>query len=384
MMKKILLGTTAIVGVAFATSAWAAGPELSLSGFAKFEMDFVDQDTSAATAAGDNYTRGYRFEMDDFEIDFNAKATADNGLTYGAKLEMQFANGGTSGGDSNADVTDEASIYLQGNWGSLILGNDDGAESVYVAAGYDIIGGMGAWDGENFFSEPDGGSYLLTSSVGGDTNDSTKISYFTPSFSGFSVGASWTPDAGHFGGAKLDDDNGDMENNLAVAAQYEGTFSDVGVKGTVAYVTGDYESNDADGVASREKNDVSAWSVGAKVTYAGFALAGSYNDYGDTGVLKSDEAAGADAGYWWDVALTYSTGPYKVGVGYMNSQKKNNNSGTIQEAEVDYFAVTGGWNVAPGLDFYAEYDYVELDDGTSATANDNEANVFMVGTKISF
>lgn len=374
MMKKILLGTTAIVGVALATSAWAAGPELSLSGFAKFEMDFVDQDSTAMS-------KGYRFEIDDFEIDFKAEATADNGLTYGAKLEMQFANGGTLGSDSNDDRTDEASIYLSGNWGTLILGNDDGADNVYQVAGYGILGGMGGWDGENWFTQPRGASYIVTSSLAGNSSDATKVSYFTPSFSGFSVGASWTPDAGHFGGAGLSADDGDGENILSTSAKYEGSFSDVGVAVSAAYITGDYESNDADGVATREANDISAWSIGAKVTYAGFALAGSYNDHGDTGVLKSDEANGADAGYWWDVALSYKTGPYSVGVGYFSSEKQISNT---QENSVDYFALTGGWNVAPGLDFYAEYDYVEMDDGLAATANDNEANVFMVGTKVSF
>lgn len=372
MMKKILLGTTAIVGVALATSAFAAGPELSLSGFSKFEMDFVDQDNESG-----NMNRGYRFEIDDFEIDFKAEATADNGLTYGAKLEMQFANNGTSG-DSTDDRTDEATIYLSGNWGTLILGNDDGADNVYAIAGYGVLGGMGGWDGENFFTNTS--SALVTSSLAGNTSDTTKVSYFTPSFSGFSLGASWTPDSEHFGGASLNDEDGSMENVLAVSGKYEGSFSDVGVAVSAAYITGAYENNDVGGATS-ELNDVSTWSIGAKVTYAGFALAGSYNDNGDTGITKAAEAAGADAGYWWDVALSYKTGPYKVGVGYYNSEKEFTSTRT---AEADYFAITGGWNVAPGLDFYAEYDYVDLEDGTSATTNDNEANVFMVGTKVSF
>ena len=77
-----------------------------------------------------------------------------------------------------------------------------------------------------------------------------------------------------------------------------------------------------------------------------------------------------------------STGPYSVGVGYYNSEI--NTSASFQENDVDYFALTGGWNVAPGLDFYAEYDYVDMEDGLATTTNDNEASVFMVGTKVSF
>ena len=369
-MRKILFGTTAIVGITFATQALAAGPELSLSGFSKFEMDFVDQDLTALS-------KGYRFEVDDFEIDFKAEATADNGLTYGTKLEMQFANG-----DAGADFTDEATIYFSGNWGTLILGNDDGANADYHIAGYGIIGGMGAWDGEKFFTNDSGA--FVDSALSVDSGDATKVSYFTPSFSGFSVGASWIPDSGHFGGEALSSgDDDDIENSLAVAAKYEGSFNEVGIAVSGIYVNGSYENNDDDGAPS-EQNDASAWSVGAQISYAGFALAASYNDNGDSGVTKTDEAAGADAGTWWDVALSYETGPYSVGVGYFSSETDINNGGTIRQAEADYFALTGGWNVAPGLDFYAEYDYVELEDGLAATTNDNEANVFMVGTKVSF
>lgn len=373
MMKKILLGTTAIVGLGLIAGPVMAAeaPELEIGGFAKFEMDFLDEDSEQA-----NGNRGYRFEVDDFEIVFKAKAVADNGLEYGAKLEMQFANG-----DAGADFTDEAMIWLSGNWGLVNLGNEDGAESLMAVAGYSVIGGAGAWDGENFFTRTPSSGYVSSSMVG-DTGDATKITYFTPSFSGFRVGASWTPDTAHFGGEALNDDDGTQENTFEIGAEYKGSFNDVGVHGSVRYIAGDYESNDIGTTA--ERNEVSSWGVGAQVTYAGFALAGSYNDGGDSGITKSAEAIGAEAATWWDIALSYSTGPYSVGVGYYSAEETDAVGTTAVDRETEIFAITGGWNVAPGLDFYAEYDYVELDDGLAATATDNEANVFIVGTKVSF
>ncbi|MCG8507785.1 MAG: porin, partial [Rhodospirillales bacterium] len=85
-MKKVLLATTAIVGVAFVSQAMASEkPKLSMSGNVKFEAAFVDEDDVTGSS-----NRGYKFYTDDAEIIFKASATADNGLEYGAKIEYEF------------------------------------------------------------------------------------------------------------------------------------------------------------------------------------------------------------------------------------------------------------------------------------------------------
>ncbi|MBL6927923.1 MAG: porin, partial [Rhodospirillales bacterium] len=230
MMKKILLGTTAIVGTALlAGPALAAGPELGMSGNVKFEASFVDQDPITATTS--SYTRGYKFSTDDAEIVFKAKATADNGLEYGAKIEYEFENEGT----------DEAMIWLEGDWGTINLGTEDGAEDAMKVGGFSLLTAAGGYDGENFFTNSSG-AIVGPGSVG-DSGDANKITYYSPSMSGFRVGASYTPDLGAENDDQLSDDDGDQETNFGVAAEYKGDFDQVGVHASVRYMTANYESN---------------------------------------------------------------------------------------------------------------------------------------------
>lgn len=369
-MKKVLLGTTAIVGVAFLGQAMAAEkPKIEMSGNMKFEAAFVDEDDNTVNGAGKSgFNRGHKFSIDDAEIVFKASATADNGLEYGAEIEYEFEE----------SATDEAMIWLEGNWGLLQLGNEDGAEDAVKIGGWSVLGGTGGWDGDNFVTN--NASALIEPKLIGDTSDATKVTYYTPQLSGFRVGLSYTPDVGHEYDADANDDDGDQENHIGIGVEYKNTFDQVGVHVSGRYAAAGFESNDTLD-DSTEKEDVSSFALGAQVTYAGFAVAAGYADNGDSGVTKANEAAGADAGEWFDVGASYSTGPYKVAIGYAHSEKSLSSS---QEVEADIFTVTGDYNVAPGLDVYAEYNYYDIDDGTSATADDNEANVFIVGTKVSF
>jgi outer membrane protein OmpU len=367
MMKKILLGTTAIFGVALIGQAMAADkPALSMSGNVKFEAQFVDEDDTAGL------NRGYGFSTDDAEIVFKASTTADNGLEYGAKIEYEF-----EANDGGGEGADEAMIWLEGDWGLLQLGTEDGADDAMKVGGWSVLGGTGGHDGESFYAN--NSSALTGPSLTGDIGDANKVSYYTPSFSGFKAGVSFTPDSGQEFDAGENDDNGSQENHIGIAAEYKGDFDQIGVHVSGRYMTAEYESNDLD--SNSEKEDVSSFALGGKVTFGEFAVAAGYGDNDDSGVTKTNSAAGIDAGKWFDVGASYATGPYKVAVGYYHSELQ---ATAAAEAEADVFSVTGDYNVAPGLDVYAEYLYADLDDGTSATANDNEASTFIVGTKVSF
>jgi len=355
-MKKVLLGTTAIIGasVVLASAAQAEAPKLSMSGNVKFEMAGVDQDADA-------FNRGYKFYTDDAEIVFKASSTADNGLEYGAKIEYEFENNGT----------DEAMIWLSGDWGLVQMGNEDGAEDAVKVGGWSVLGATGGWDGEmpaENFDALDGPS------LAGDSSDATKISYFTPSFNGFRAGVSFTPDFGHEYDAAPSETDDDVSNALGFGLEYKGTFSEVGVHVSGRYAMGEYEG---DGTATdSDQEDVSAFALGAKFDYAGFSLGIGYADNGDSGAVKGTTA---DGGQWFDIAVGYATGPYAVAAGWYTSEKDLAGSA---EAEADVFSLTGDYTVADGLGIYAEYDYVDIDE--TGTASDNEANVFIVGTKVSF
>jgi predicted porin len=376
MRRKILLGTSAIVGasVLLAAPVWAAEtPKLEISGFLRFEAWGIDQDKAIGRP-----NQGVAFEMDDAEIHFKGSAKADNGLEYGFLVELQE---GSSDGTSGYD---EANVWLKGGWGRLDLGSQDAPHNTFKVGGYSVSADKdGAWDGNNLFSTAGNVAYIGTDFFGGD--DANKISYYTPSFGGFTLGVSYTPNTGSSMNSGYPTETsttgvggrGNQNNQIGVAAQYKATSSNVAVEGTARYARADYT---ADGADLRE--NARAWGLGGKVGFMGFEVAASYNDIGDSGILKTAKALGGDAGSWWDVGVAYGTGPYKVSVVYMQSEANDGSAAGVADDKVKYFQVGANYAAAPGLDFYAAYQYVDLD--RRGTASDNEANLFLLGTQVSF
>lgn len=385
-MKKILLGTSAIVGasVLLASPVWAAEkPKLEMNGYLRFESWFVSQDQAGSTAAGTN--RGVEFEMDDVEIHFQGSAKADNGLEYGFYVELQE---GSSDGTAGYD---EANVFLSGNWGRLDLGSQDSVQNNWKMGGYAIVADKdGAWDGNNTFNAVSNSAYIGTDMAAG-AGDANKITYYSPSFGGFQVGVSYTPNTnagensgnladatGDIGGTK--NKYGNWSNQYGIGAKYAGTFSDVGVEVTARYQYAKPQETGGTTTATSERENDKEWGFGAKVSYMGFSLAGSYTDLGDGRYTKAQNDAGYDNGYYWDIGLAYGTGPYKVSVAYMQSRAGQGDG--VQDDKVNYLALGASYAAAPGLDFYAEYQYVDLDQAGSTS--DNQADLFLIGTQVSF
>ncbi len=368
-MKKVLLATTFLVGASMymTAAAQAADPlELKITGYGKFETWFVDQDANAASS------RGIHMELDDAELHFNVSGTADNGLTYALKIEQ----------DIDASMaTDEIRLRFSGAFGIIDLGSEDGASDLMTYGGENLLTGQGGWDGGP-------GSVLenLGLSTGpdlvGDTSDANKITYYTPRFAGVQVGASYTPDSGSDNSDTISNGDASQAANVFEAGiNYTGDFSGVGVKLGLVGLTGDPDND-----SNNTIEDYQSWAVGDTVSYMGFSLGAGYGDSGDSGQTKG---SGADSGSFWDVAVGYANGPLKIGVGYLAAEA-DNTTGT-GDSDVDFYTVGANYAVAPGLDVYAEYDYVDLKnpastvtDGQNQTITKNDASIFMVGTKISF
>ncbi|MFQ6547082.1 porin [Aestuariibius sp. 2305UL40-4] len=121
-MKNILLATTAL----FATAGFAAA-EVSLSGSAEMGIfggsQFVGVDDDADEVVD-------RFVEDDIEtqfhtdinVDFTLSGTSDAGLTFGAEIGLEEAEGGVE-----TDVEDDFSVFVSGAFGTLTMGDTDGA-----------------------------------------------------------------------------------------------------------------------------------------------------------------------------------------------------------------------------------------------------------------
>ena len=81
------------------------------------------------------------FGVDESELQLNVSGTADNGLNYGFKIEI---NANTSDGT----VADEVRLQLSGGWGTLQMGDEDGAEDIMNYGGENLMGATGGFDGD--------------------------------------------------------------------------------------------------------------------------------------------------------------------------------------------------------------------------------------------
>ncbi|MBE9555863.1 MAG: porin [Proteobacteria bacterium] len=441
-MKKRLLGGTAIVGVSglIAGMAGAAeAPTWKLTGNANFQFYWVDQDAAALTtkstwngtseaavtwahaeemtgwagaATDDGQDHDWYFGVDEAELQLNVSGTADNGLNYGFKIEI---NANTTDGS----VADEVRLQFSGGWGTLQMGDEDGAEDIMNYGGENLMGATGGFDGDQDdylvraggFSTTDGdtgeihwnptgpGAYVYWGSDGvnvaaptyptiaGDTSDKTKVSYFSPRFSGFQVGASITPTPNNGDDFKED---GSWENHIGLGANYDNSFGDLRIRASVVYSTA--SSNDT------WIEDVSAFSVGGIVGWGPFSLGANYTDNAESGQPKKWDwdtstyvGSGIETSYW-NVAAGFETGPMYFSAGYFASTLEHDIPGW-DDSTYEHIALTADYTVAPGLGVYAEINMIsdELLGGSRLYSTDetwfslaNDTTSLVVGANISF
>ena len=404
-MKEGLLGGTALVGAA-ALAAGVAGaaesPTWKLTGNANFQFYYVNQDwntetseccntwTNSPASFGANawystgattglQDHGWYFGVDEAELQLNVGGTADNGLNYGFKIEI---NANTDDGA----VADEVRLQLSGGWGTLQLGDEDGAEDMMNFGGEDLMGATGGFDGDfddvllrngstaNGVQQYNAPSYPT---IAGDTGDATKVTYYSPRFSGFQVGASITPQPGLSGDNFKAD--GAWENHYGIGANYDNSFGDLRIRGSAVYSA-------ASSINSDMLNDISAWSVGGIVGWGPFSLGANYTDNGDSGTWVPNWATESS---YWDVAASFETGPMYFSVGYFSSVREytGSNWGTREDSTFETIALTADYSVAPGLGVYAEVDMItdEIEGGCDGDPDcSNDATLFIAGMNISF
>lgn len=391
-MKKTLLGASALVGVASFAAApalAAEAPEISFSGALGYEAVWHDGDQEAA-GTGLNITGNEQQS----ELVWSATGTADNGLEYGANVQWRWLGAGAGAGGF-----DESYMDFRGGFGRVYLGSEDGVSDLVAGtAGHTVQVGTWGTDGNNalrHFTVPGGMSTTLHyyQSHAGMTSDSNKIGYVTPSFGGFSAGISYSPDGNTGQAAGVN--NGGAQKVTEIAAGYNGSFGDVSLTVDGSYGFGSDEAGGtisgatlnnngtitAGGANTGDQEDIGAYQLGAMVGFAGFNVAGAYGDNDDSGCLKATN--NCDAGSYWNLGAGYSFGPASVSVMYQEGT--SDPDGDNQEDESEIFHAGVSYTVAEGLSTYANYYNMDFQaDGGTTLANRNEADILILGSRITF
>jgi hypothetical protein len=273
-MRKYLLSTSALASVALLSTAAVA--DVSISGEAEF--DYSSRDHSIAAADGNLMS-----SVQEVHISFTNKT--DSGLTISAVNQFNTVAG----------TSDDVSISVAGGFGKLVLGATDGAAGNYEM---NPLGLLQEEDGGvlngNTGSAADSATTasISTSTGGGETNGSSKVSYHLPAMGGLTAGVSMSTQ----GSVAGTDDNTQFGMNYALTAG--------GAAVTLGYSTGTKEVADA--------VDTDITSMGIKVVHGNISVAAADGNYTAVDEDRSTQSA----------AISYNMGNGLV-VGYGTVQSED-------------------------------------------------------------
>ncbi len=365
-MKKVLLGTSALLGAGLiASPAFAAdGIKLSLGGYMRTAVlvnidDHGNHNDSGFTVPDLGDKRYADGVFADGNIIFKGQTTLDNGLTVGARFDLYAEN-------KNNNQWKRAYAFFQGGFGELRLGASDGALQTLCVTPVGGTANFGAFSQNqvinNAFSGFSAGVCNGVASVRGARGDRAQgITYMTPNFGGFQLGLSWKPNGDkktandgvadfHSGMPKVT--NGEQRNIIDVAANYTRDFDGWGIawSGAASIAASQGGKNYPD------KNKSQFYHTGLNLTFGNLSVGGAFEYYknynlsqtlADIAGGRSGTTGGQDA---WVAGggIAYNVDAWTVGLQYSHSKYEGL---TIagQDRNINTVALTGKYAMGPGI-----------------------------------
>ena len=394
-MKKVLLGTTALVSaVLVAQQAQAADPiELNVGGYQNWATYLANNDNGAGSAtlpAQPGFNRYDNRIVFDGEIQFKGKTVLDNGLEVGVRFELE--------GETQGDQMDETYAYIEGSFGTFRVGNDDPVMvSMATAAPYlnYVFGANSPTVFTNGLSQfysatgrtAAGAGYATFATFAGMTGDDAQLMYFTPVFNGFQFGISYAPDQGEArsgGGYGLGTRTGAgsaLAEEYSIAGRYDGEVGDLGV--TVAL--GFMEAKGRTVTSTVQAADMQAWDAGLVLYYGNWGFGGTYMNVTDMrGFNGTDQWA-------YDLGIAYwSDGAWSAGIYWLHAETEfaagalGAAAGPVAAAggavtdDFDAFRLQTQYDLGPGIAVSGDIGYDQFDDGAANATYDS----YFMGTAL--
>lgn len=420
-MRKVLLATTAMIGVAFAGAAHAAAPaspiSLNVGGYNDFVAGLYHESEGTApvvAGTGLNNRTNHDFE-DEFKLNFDALGKGSNGIEYGANLSLW--NGPEAGnlweGGNNGVAVNSAYVWMSGAFGKVLFGDEHGASDLFV---YAPTVGEGQVDGRyRDFVDTTTLAYFQPSGID-NTEHSTKITYYTPKVGNdmnkVQLGVSYMPNMYNYGQDVVKYNNttpavgtGTTTNGVSPysdvvkgAVQYTGNFHPVNVTLSGQIINGFASHGPASttilngglvgtGLAGQGAQDFTSWGLGGQVGFAGFTVGASYTDLGSYNTVhnqnKSQDVATIGGKYEFDkvgVAASWLTGE-----GYANYIPGNvaqNGTDTNYVSSFNAWSVGAVYTWFPGLS--SNVDGVLFRQSDDSVTDHNNGYVVLVSQRLAF
>jgi predicted porin len=333
-MKKVLLGTSALLGAGLVASpAFAAdGIKLELGGFFQTAVLGNWDDHQSGDAGNKRYNDGV---FSDAEVYFKGKTTLDNGLTVGARIELE--------GEQSGDQIDAAYVYFQGGFGEVRIGSQNSALANACVTPVGGTANFGAFSQDQVPSNIFRAGMLSSHAVCGSLVDkSQKIVYITPNFGGFQLNLSWTPNGSHessgvtgFHSGMPDVVDNEPRNVVDAYASFSHDFSGW----SLSWGGGGQWQLSTGGTQTGHKAAI--YQTGLNLTFGSLSVGGVF-EYDNNTISHTDDAWTAGGG------VAYNVDAWTVGLQYAHSHGSDPVAGE-HDLSANTLALTGKYDMGPGI-----------------------------------
>lgn len=298
---------------------------------------------------------------------FAGDTTFDNGLQVGFEVGLDVQSAGD-------DQIDGSFLWMEHAFGRLEVGQNDSAAVLMHYAAPDVGFGINDSDITDWVINPSGGdadsAFESTFLYIGD-DKATKITYFTPRFEGFQLGASFVPEYERDSNAQP---QGDIyRNGFALGANYVQSFGEVDVALAAGYVHAEKPDGSGSGI-----DDARGYSFGGNIGFAGFTIGGSYADTKGNGSGGTDSGVSFD-GKGYDLGVAYAFDAFQVSLSYYNGKVED--SAAAGDSKHQTVMLSGNYEVGPGVSVLASVFRTKFE---ADTGTENDAWVALTGLTLEF
>ena len=382
-MKKHLLTSTALVAaglmavsapaIAGGHAAKASKPSLVVKGDTRQVIGVGENDEAHDAANGERV--GFD-QQTDGEIHFVGSVTLDNGIKIRTNVQLEANSGGV---DSGGDDIDEHWMRISGSFGELRMGSmDDAAMAMttgYLGTWGTAAGVLPAFDITDWVTNP---GTVATSTVArvDSTSDGENIAYFTPRMAGFQVGASFIPSTSEDNNDEREPNaNGDTDG-YSIGVNYVTKFEGASIAAAFGYGT---NKESTAGVSDPE-----VYGMAISVSSGPFKVNASYVDKDDqTNAAGVTQSAGQET---FELGAKYTMGANAFSVGYQAAEAKASTGAAEDGDEHTAIVLSYSRTLGPGVTFLMSGIWADFDDGliNAASGNSNQGTGLVSGIAIRF
>jgi hypothetical protein len=361
----------------------------TLSGFAYAQT--VSGQMQRIIGVGDDVDGGIAEQFT--RVVISADKTADNGWVVGGSFSIQTAaaTGGTLAPSTN-------NMYIQMDMATINIGNTIGPAIVSVPAVNGMVPGGGVDAGYQFLF--DGGNLAVNGGHVGFreayyASNAAKIDVDFPSMNGFTVGVSYTPSEEFRATTQARqqaETTAQHGESIEVGVKYDGELDGLSYTIGAAIVSGNSRSVNSGTATTVENNDLSAVSIGIKVTMGNMTVGVHGYDNGDSFGASTDTDKAANSGY--NTAITWAMGNVTLGAGYSHQELARGTSaqaaattltsaaaGNVREDNITMIGI--GYDMGGGVSSYVQLSSNDHSDGDHATT-EVDPQVLFAGINIGF